>query len=289
MKVNFIIVGAMKCGTTSLSNLLAAHPKVSFSTPKEPQFFSRTNDWKQNIDLYHNYFEQAPGKLYGEASTNYSKRADRKEGIWEDIFQYNPDMKIIYLMRHPIERIISHYMHSYERGQIKTDLQSSILKRPYLLNVTKYYMQISPYIQQFGENQVLLVRFDEFVMNQQKVLKEVCNFLELDIAHFKRLQPSHSNASLKAVRIPKSLNFLHRNRYRLKKILPSPLYAFSRNLFGKIRGQKFKQKPQMSIQKQMEILKLLSSEIDGIESLTGWDLTTWRKPIKSLSDAPVDP
>ncbi|MCB0382385.1 MAG: sulfotransferase, partial [Psychroserpens sp.] len=115
MTVNFLLIGAAKSATTSLSNALSQHPDICFSNPKEPEFFCKDN-WRDKIENYHSLFKQKSVKLYGEGSTNYSKFPHYNKNIHKDIFDYNPNMKIIYMMRHPIDRIVSHYIHSYNRG-----------------------------------------------------------------------------------------------------------------------------------------------------------------------------
>src|SRR5690349_21805688 len=113
MKVNFIILGAMKCGTSSLSKILSLHPDISFSQPKEPDFFSKNNDWKNKLHEYHSLFPKK-AMLYGDGSTSYTKYPAYNLSIWDDIYEYNNNMKFIYLIRNPIERTISHYVHLYQ-------------------------------------------------------------------------------------------------------------------------------------------------------------------------------
>ena len=115
MKVNFLIIGAARSATTSLSSILASHQSISFSKPKEPQFFSKEN-WRDSIGAYHKLFKKKEGVLYGEGSTNYTKAPFFNKNIYSDILEYNPDMKFIYMVRHPLERIKSHYKFALERG-----------------------------------------------------------------------------------------------------------------------------------------------------------------------------
>ena len=66
-KVNFMLIGAMKCGTSTLAHILKSHPEIGFCKTKEPQFFSRTKNWKLNINEYHELFNFEEGKKFGEA------------------------------------------------------------------------------------------------------------------------------------------------------------------------------------------------------------------------------
>ncbi len=135
MKTNFLIIGAAKSATTSLCSGLSLHPDICFSDPKEPQFFSDPN-WRQNLEGYHSLFKD-DAKLYGEGSTNYTKQPLFNKNIHSDIYEYNPEMKLIYIMRHPIDRIISHYIHAYNRGYETTDLNSTLNTNKHFLNLSK--------------------------------------------------------------------------------------------------------------------------------------------------------
>ena len=73
MRVDFLIVGAQKCGTTALADQLARHDGVCFASRKEPHFFSRAGDaWRERLPEYHALFDPRPGQICGEASTTYT-------------------------------------------------------------------------------------------------------------------------------------------------------------------------------------------------------------------------
>ncbi|MDZ7821446.1 MAG: sulfotransferase [Candidatus Marinimicrobia bacterium] len=116
MKVDFIILGAAKCGTTTLYRILKDHPDINFCREKEPDFFSKTEDWKTHLADYHKLFREEEGKIYGEASHSYTAYPRFNLNIWEDIHAYNPGMKFIYIVRDPVDRFISSYMQDYQRG-----------------------------------------------------------------------------------------------------------------------------------------------------------------------------
>ena len=72
MLVDFMLIGAAKCGTTSLAYEISQHPQINFSKIKEPHFFSQVIDWKSKIHEYHSLFHEEEGKIYGEASPYYT-------------------------------------------------------------------------------------------------------------------------------------------------------------------------------------------------------------------------
>lgn len=152
-----MIIGAQKCGTTTLFNILNDHPSISGCTEKEPHYFSTTKNWRNDLNLYHMLFKEKEGTLNFEASTTYTFYPLRNLHIWDDIFDYNPNMKFIYIVRNPVDRIVSSYMHNYERGYIDLDIEEALIKERLLIELTRYYTQISPYIKKFGRDKIWLL------------------------------------------------------------------------------------------------------------------------------------
>ncbi len=107
---NFLIVGAAKAGTTTVSSLLRHHPDIFISDLKEPRFF--TTNWDRGLQWYRQLFEGAQDHAaVGEASVNYTS-APLESEVPRRIAQTLGDIKYVYLVRHPIERIVSHYKHA---------------------------------------------------------------------------------------------------------------------------------------------------------------------------------
>ena len=107
MKANLFIIGAMKAGTTTLHYLLDRHPDIFMSLEKEPQVFS-SKPLASYDDIFEGYDKQ---KYMGESSTAYTKLPD-EPNIAKQIYDYNPDAKLIYLIREPMARAVSHYRHN---------------------------------------------------------------------------------------------------------------------------------------------------------------------------------
>lgn len=102
MKVDFMIVGAQKCATTTLFGLLNRHPFIEGSSDKEPAFFAIHDNWARKLDQYHSLFkDNRPHVKHFEASTVYTFLPLRKIGIYNEVYAYNPNMKIIYIVRDP--------------------------------------------------------------------------------------------------------------------------------------------------------------------------------------------
>lgn len=196
-KVNFLILGAMKCGTSTMVKILKKHRDVCFSKPKETNFFSEVSDWKEHLSEYHKCFSQS-GKLWGEASTSYTKPIGYNQSIWERIYEYNPSMKLIYIVRNPLDRIVSQYCHNYVRDRTSGRIDDGVLETS-LLEVSMYHKQILPYINRFGIDQILILDFDDLLASKKQTTTKVLDFLKLESNDFpyKQIETIHANKSIR--------------------------------------------------------------------------------------------
>lgn len=159
---DFLIIGAMKCGTSTLQAQLAAQPGIFMTTPKEPNFFSDDPIYAKGLDWYGTLYDAAaPGDLRGEASTHYTKRP-----TWPDtvarLQAAVPDPRLIYMIRNPVDRCVSHYIHDWSEGRIAHDLDTAIAKLPEITAYSQYAMQITPFLDAFGPERILLTSLEAF-------------------------------------------------------------------------------------------------------------------------------
>ena len=131
---NFIIIGAAKSATTTLANALKRHPDIFISKPKEPKFFGR--NYAKGWDWYASIFRKGEGTpLRGEASTMYASHLRDFRKTPKLLSIYLPEIKLIYIVRHPLERIVSQWRHYSSPGRhpeyadfTNSDEQSSTAK-----------------------------------------------------------------------------------------------------------------------------------------------------------------
>ncbi|MDO8413346.1 MAG: sulfotransferase [Gallionellaceae bacterium] len=174
---DFIIIGAMKSATSSLYQQLVRQPGIFMCTPKEPNFFSDADQYAKGMAWYEGLFAHAPeGSLLGEASTHYTKLPTYPQTI-ERLKKYLPDVRLVYVMRHPVDRLVSHYMHEWSTGVYNCDISEAITKYPELIAYGRYAMQLEPYFEIFGRDAVLPVFFDRFIREPQAELERVCRFI----------------------------------------------------------------------------------------------------------------
>jgi hypothetical protein len=174
---DFIVIGAMKCATTTLHEQLARQPGIAMSRPKEPNFFSDDEVYALGLDWYASLFRESPeGGLLGESSTHYTKRPNHPWTV-ERMARALPDVKLVYLMRHPIDRLVSHYRHEWLDRRIVVTIDEAIDLHPELVDYGRYAMQLEPYLDAFGPDRVHPIFFERLVAEPQAELERLCEFL----------------------------------------------------------------------------------------------------------------
>lgn len=148
---NTIVVGAEKAGTTTIANVMARHPEIFMGKPKEVRFFSdHTNGhhhWHKGLDWYRRKFEDAGNaRIVGEASPSYT---------WYPVHPHVPermhrvlgDIRLIYMVRNPVSRMISHYAHALYHHWVppRASLHEAIRLRPELIECSRYDFQMRQY------------------------------------------------------------------------------------------------------------------------------------------------
>jgi len=176
-KPNFIIMGAMKSATSTLHAQLALQSGIFMSTPKEPNYFSDDEQYARGVAWYDGLFSDAGANdLCGESSTHYTKLPDYPLTIARMAKRLDK-VKLIYVMRHPVDRLISHYMHQWSQNVIKCDINEAIDQYEELTAYSCYARQLAPYFERYGKECVLPV-FNEVIRhNPQAELARVARFI----------------------------------------------------------------------------------------------------------------
>lgn len=248
-RIDFVIVGAQKSGTTALHSFLSAHPDISMPESKEMHFFNRTSWldfglplWRERKRaLYHQRFPQFPNPalVYGEATPHYmtwNVALDR-------IRDYNPNIRILALLRHPVERAFSHWNMERQRGHVpdafdvaveqeltssesvgqRLDKVHSFLRRGF------YVPQIQALWERFGTERVLLIKHADLLKHHDETLDRVHDFLGVS---------PHSVA-------PRAVHSR----------------AYDSDMSGETRSQ---------------LLDLYANDVAEVERLLGWNCMDWK-------------
>jgi hypothetical protein len=258
IKVNTFVVGAAKSGTTTLADYLSMHPEVFVSPVKEPNHFGsdiRVEDFssafKANTHLDEkDYFKREEleprqvswvrdplnyHKLF-EKGSDYTRRADcstsylYSENAAEEIFTYNPNARIIIVLRNPITRAFSHYLMALKYGFTTLSFREAIEedkrkpekgwgKSELFLELGEYADQIQRYLDYFPLEQVFIHLTED--LSSSFFYRELCAFLEVDYFEPKSVEKSNAAG---VSRYPKVNQWLTSNnlKKRLGQIIPKP-------------------------------------------------------------------
>ncbi len=183
---NLIIIGARKCATTSLHYYLGLHPQIAMSREKELHFFLLERNWPQGIGWYRSNFV-GEAQIHGEASTSYTMFPQYR-GVPERMYSVVPEAKLIYVVRDPLERIVSDYIHEYAREQERREISEALAGMecsPYVCR-SRYYMQLERYLDFFSPRSILILTSEELYRHRQETMQEVFRFLGVDDTFFPR-------------------------------------------------------------------------------------------------------
>ncbi|GHA00676.1 deacetylase sulfotransferase [Arenicella chitinivorans] len=203
-RVNFTVIGTQKGGTQALNQFLKAHPEIGMVTPPviAPHFFDNEKIFSDipDYEVYHRmYSEKSLAMLTGDVTPIYS--------YWPNavarIKAYNPDMKIIFLLRDPVLRTYSHWNMEYSRGDEKLGFLKAILTenrrraggahRIYsYLHRSLYAPQVVNLLEYFERKQCLFIKSDELQRSHVEVMSRIFSFLDVDSTIIPEQQSVHA-------------------------------------------------------------------------------------------------
>lgn len=279
----FLIIGAPKTGTTSLHNYLARHPEIQMSPVKEPNFFAPhldpVNERRRigDLDRYSRLFDPAVA-VRGEASTPYAEYPLR-QGVPERIKALIPDVKLIYVVRDPVARTVSHYNHLVASmgigetlGEALSDLSDP--RSPWIC-ASLYAMQLELYLRVFERDQVLVLDQADLLARRRDTLRQVFAFLSVDEdfdspafdEEFLKTSDRHAYppgfARLIELHVIPRLRWLPpRARHLLRRAVESTLFPSL-------------EPSQLDDRLRSQLEEYFSGEVERLRRLTGMSFPTW--------------
>ncbi len=306
-KPNFFLVGAAKSGTTSLSAWLESHPDLFLSPIKEPNYFSdnidvskfrkgylKSFDAEDSIEakpyvkrqiafirdeeLYAQLFKPNNSMvLVGECSTSYLY----SEVAADNIHAFNPESKIIVILRNPAERAYSHYLMAVQMGLEKRDFLTAFKRDRKKLDkgwgISELYFELGEYSKQikrfqkvFPKNQIKVVLFEDWIQQPKETQESICKFLNVSI--FAALKNEVLNKSV-SPRNPMLHRVLMQSGLKdlAKRVLPS-------EFFDKIKGGQYKDKNEvLASDERKYLINLYRDDILDLQDVLKRDLSNWLK------------
>ena len=266
----FIVAGAMRCGTTSLNAYLREHPQIAMSQPKEVHFFDV--HFAKGCDWYRSHFPGAhSAKAIGEATPEYLYAPEAIPRIAATV----PEVKILLMLRDPVDRAYSHYWHNRSRGHEQLAFEAALDEEPHRLakgpearstfsyvDKGRYREQIERVFDHFPAEQVLIQTFEELVESPELVFGRTCRFLGVA----DDFRPPSLGRSINAYVEFRSTRIRHVARH-----LPPPL----RRLVGKLNEKPAAAYPPMRPETRLRLDAAFGAANDGLTDLIGRDSPAW--------------
>ena len=217
-KIDFVIIGAQKSGSTALHYFLNRHRRISMGDQQEIHFFDDDKvfatgpiDW----DVLHDHYPKlGPGVLAGDCTPSYLYH----EAAAERIHRYHPGIKLIALLRNPVERAFAHWNMQRFKGREPLDFLAAVKEEKIRLKNAPptdarrfayvdrgyYAQQILRFLNLFPREQLKIVKFEDFTRDQAAVVNGILDFLGLEALR------SIRNRDRNVVPYPRMLNWEER-------------------------------------------------------------------------------
>ncbi|MFO0940327.1 MAG: sulfotransferase [Pirellulales bacterium] len=230
MQPNFLVIGAMKSATTTLYHDLAQNPNVCCAEKEAGVYLQDSTSFQlEGLD-------SSKASAIGEICTSYSMYPDI-QGVAERVRNaLGSEVRIVYLVRNPIQRTLSHHQHFYNwhgAGQMGPDINLELNNHPQLINYSKYAMQLEPWVEQFGLSKLHVIQFENYIANRLSCLEKLCNFLDVPV-QFGTLQEEGANrGDDRRVAGTTMLKFYHTKMFQrwLRPLTRGPVRWLVRSVF----------------------------------------------------------
>ncbi len=279
---SFVVIGAMKAGTTSLHAYLDLHREISMPfTIKEVNFFNRSDNWNRGISWYKSNFRLNNLKK-GEVCPNYAMFPAFPE-VPERMYSILPDARLIYILRDPIERMLSQIHHQLIDGRETREIAEIIADntdRWHYRAYSMYYSQLEKFLAFYKKERILIVTLEMLNQSPQLVMSEVFSFLAVDSTFYsesftRRYHDSSKKMSsgkfLKLInhaQLPKSLITV---KSKVSKLIPRQIYKKLRQ-----RMEHYVPKPQLTASQRAKLVSIFKDDVAKLRSFTGHDFEEWK-------------
>lgn len=273
---NLIIIGAQKCGTTSLHYYLGLHPQISMSREKELEFFVEERNWPRGIEWYKSHFTTS-AKVRGESSPNYTGYP-KWGGVPERMHSVIPDAKLIYILRDPIDRMISQYVQLQSAGLDDRTVEEAfelLSNDNSYIRRSRYFLQLQRYLPYFPSSNILIITAEDLLNDRRRTLEKVFAFLNVDKTFYS----------------PKFLNIKHGSVGKKRKNrIGLLLKQFAESNMTKIFSTDMRMKlgrvielafateiarPVLDESLRAELISFFKEDIDRLRKFTGYDFASW--------------
>lgn len=278
MLPQFIVIGAGKSGTTSLWAYLDEHPQIFMPELHELNFFSEP-DWRERLDWYASQFAGASEPVRGEKSVHYTMYP-YKPNVAERIHEVIPDAKLIYLVRDPIPRIVSHYVQACVQGMEPRPLNDALTPvddpANWYVCTSRYGSQLRKYLSIFPADQILIVDHADLHNQRETTLRRIFGFLGVEEA-FQPPQIDRMMITRERQMRPTKVGWRLRTSTPASLIrrLPAPLGTPLAEAARRVFYRRVEQRPTLDPALRRRLAELLRPEVRDLRDISGLELATW--------------
>lgn len=275
----FIVLGGHKCGTSSLHSYLKQHPEIIMPIDKGLDILGRSKldieDYKASYDT-HQIINQ---KTFGEVSSTYW----RSETACLSIKKYFPNVKLLAILRNPVDRAFSHYQMLSNQGKCQSKWED-ICQNPQNFNTNGiltnglYYTRLKSYLEEFEDKQIYILLFDSFVADQKKFFSELFNFVGVsqdfipDTSYIVRKGGQKKGSKLQKIFL--SNNFM---KTTAKRIIRPFTNEKQRYMLGKKLSNLLVVKRKLPNQSKSNLIDYYREDILKTQDIIDIDLSHWLK------------
>lgn len=299
VKIDFIGIGAARCGTTWISKCLAEHPQICFSKPKETGFFNRrviifkkpnifinpekcySEYYKKGIEGYAKYFSHCKeGQIKGEWTVEYLHEPSVAKNIKKEF----PDVKILVSLRNPIDRAYGHfYFAKYSQGfeRCCQSFEEAFEKHPnFYKYFSLYFSQLKEYFELFPRENILVLIYEDIKKDPLKFIQNIYRFLGVDYSFVPPSLNERVNPTIKPVR-PHFFKIYHPVLKALRKRgFRSFIDFLKQTKVGKLTSfiwaKEVIKRPPMNPETRKYLQQVFAQDIKNLEELIGRDLSFWK-------------
>jgi hypothetical protein len=204
-KPDFLVIGAMKCATSTVCAYLEDHRSVFMVQNGEPNFFSDNENWAKGSEWYAQFFEGRGAETFcSEGSNNYTHDAIYPHSA-ERMADFCPDAKLIYMVRHPVQRIIASWIQkrANQGDNVPSTLDRAVREMPdHFIDESLYWRQLSQYRAHFADDRIFIGFMEDLKADGPAFMARLCGFL--NIPPTEALERPHLNPSA-GKRVPSEL------------------------------------------------------------------------------------
>jgi hypothetical protein len=286
---NLIVIGAHKCGTSSLHYYLGLHPEIQMSSPKELRFFCEQavstgqeeqwrwharGNWSRGVEWYADHFDPAV-PIRGESSPPYT--APFFPGSAERMASVVPGARLVYIVRDPIERMLSAWAHYRAAGLERRGIEEA-LSQPgnTYLERSRYHTRLLPYLERFPQDRILILASEDLRDRRRETMAEVFAFLGVDPDFWSPRMGRARNVGAGRGHRRRLLDRLARSRLgeRVARALPQELKWHLER--GVSSSSPSAGTPSIGEPLRLQLGEELAGEVERLSSLAGREFTGWR-------------